>query len=59
MGNETELKFEVSPRDLKRLKSARVLHWRDAERSQNEDIRSVYFDTPKHRLKRKGVSLRR
>ena len=55
MGNETELKFEVAPQDLRKLKMARALH-RGAPNEKN--LVSVYFDTPKHKLARNGMSLR-
>ena len=58
MGSETELKFEVSPKDLERLKSARSLHRPNTEPFKEEDLVLVYFDTGKHRLRRKGISLR-
>ena len=55
MGKEIELKLEVPPRELRRLKDWRVLP-RDAPGKQ--DLASVYFDTPKHELGRNGISLR-
>jgi triphosphatase len=52
---ETELKFEVSPRDLQKLRAARALR----RTSLNEEnLVSVYFDTPKHTLARNDVTLR-
>ena len=55
MGDEIELKFEVAPRELRKLKAARVLHRKPPK---EENLASVYFDTPKHKLARNGVSLR-
>lgn len=55
MGNETELKFEVAPQDLRKLKAARTLN---RGTPKEENLVSVYFDTPKHKLARNGVSLR-
>jgi len=55
MGTETELKFEVAPQDLGKLKAARALR-RKARKEEN--LVSVYFDTLKHKLARNGVSLR-
>src|SRR6516164_9578686 len=55
MGTETELKFEVAPQDLRKLKAAPALHRRP---TKEENLISVYFDTPKHKLARNGVSLR-
>ena len=54
MGNEIELKFQMAPRELRTLKAARTLHRRP---SKEEDLISVYFDTPKHKLARNGVTL--
>jgi triphosphatase len=55
MGNEIELKFQVPPRELRKLKAARTLHGKP---SKEEDLVSVYFDTPKHKLARNDVTLR-
>src|SRR5438477_5108988 len=55
MGGETELKFEVPPQELRSLKSQRALY---RKRPAELNLVSVYFDTPKHKLARKGVSLR-
>ncbi len=56
MASETELKLEIAARDAKRLTSARLLKGR--QRPQRKNLVSVYFDTPKHKLKQNGVSLR-
>ena len=58
MGNETELKFEASPQDLKRLKTSQLLHRRMGKPVKEENLISVYFDTDKRELKRNGLSLR-
>ena len=55
MGNEIELKFEVTPRELRKLKAVRYPRGRSPK---EENLVSVYFDTPKHKLARNGVSLR-
>ena len=55
MDTEIELKFEVSPQDLRKLRAARILHRKPRK---EEELTSVYFDTPKHKLASKGVSLR-
>jgi triphosphatase len=55
MGNEIELKFQVLPGEFRRLKAARTLHRKS---STEEDLVSVYFDTPKHKLARNDVTLR-
>ncbi|QDM25673.1 CHAD domain-containing protein [Tardiphaga sp. vice304] len=58
MGTETELKFEVSPSDLRKLTTARTLRRRDGMPAKEEYLASIYFDTDKHELRTKGVSLR-
>ena len=58
MGTETELKFEVSPTDLGKLKTARTLRRRDGRPAKEEYLVSIYFDTDKHELRTNGVSLR-
>jgi inorganic triphosphatase YgiF len=55
MGTEIELKFDVSPQDLRKLRAARILHRKPRK---EEELTTVYFDTPKHKLASKGVSLR-
>jgi triphosphatase len=55
MGNEIELKFQVAPRELRKLKAGRTLNRKP---QKEEDLVSVYFDTPKHKLARNGVTLR-
>ena len=58
MGNETELKFQIFPKNLRRLKAARALRRSDGKPAKEEHLVSVYFDTGKHKLRRKGFSLR-
>jgi triphosphatase len=55
MATETDLKFDVAPQDLRKLKAAPALHRRPAKEG---NLISVYFDTPTHKLARNGVSLR-
>ena len=55
MRKEIELKFEVTPRDLRKLRAARVLRRKPLK---EENLVSVYFDTPKHKLARNDVTLR-
>jgi inorganic triphosphatase YgiF len=55
MATETELKFAVKPHDLRKLKAARVFR---RTPPREEELTSVYFDTPKHQLANNGVSLR-
>ncbi|MDB5557859.1 MAG: domain containing protein, partial [Enterovirga sp.] len=53
---ELELKLEVSPRQLARLK-AQGLEALGEPRSRQR-LAATYFDTPDHRLHRKGLTLR-
>jgi inorganic triphosphatase YgiF len=53
---ELELKLEVGPRQLARLKT-RALKPLGEPRARQR-LGSVYFDTPDHRLREKGLSLR-
>ena len=55
MGKETELKFEVAPQDLVKLRTAPALRRKP---QKEEDLLSVYFDTPKQDLARNNVTLR-
>ena len=54
MGSETELKFDLASQDLRKLGAARVLQ----RKRREENLVSVYFDTPKHKLARNDVTLR-
>ena len=58
MGSEIELKLEVPPQGIRKLRRLRSLRNGSAKRAQEKDLVSVYFDTPKHKLRRKGMSLR-
>jgi inorganic triphosphatase YgiF len=55
MGNEIELKFAVAPSELQKFESVRGA---GRKSPKEEDLISIYFDTPKHKLARNGVSLR-
>ena len=55
MRKEIELKFQMRPRELRKLKNSPTLRGKPSE---EEDLVSVYFDTPKHKLARNGVTLR-
>src|SRR6516164_9659977 len=57
MGIETELKFRVPQRSLQILRHRKIPGSSIGERSEI-DLRSIYFDTPKLKLKRHGLSLR-
>ena len=57
MGHEVELKLEVPPRTIGKLKRMRSLRRRNGHARENELV-SVYFDTAKHTLRKHGMSLR-
>jgi inorganic triphosphatase YgiF len=57
MAVETELKFRLSRRGLTTLASSRLARFR-AGRTQRQRLVSTYFDTAKHKLRRRGLTLR-
>ena len=57
MGIETELKFRVPARGLQRLARGQIPGGRTKDREESKQV-STYFDTAKHKLKRRGLSLR-
>ena len=57
MSVEAELKFCVAPRKLSSLTKARLAGVRRGHRSE-QTLVSTYFDTPKYKLKRNGLTLR-
>src|ERR1700755_659007 len=58
MGTESEVTFEASTRDLRKLAAARILRRNDGELPRHKYLVSTYFDTPKLLLRKNGVSLR-
>ena len=58
MPKEIEFKFEVPPRAIQKLRRLRALRHADGGRIREEDLVSVYFDTPRHKLRKHGISLR-
>jgi triphosphatase len=52
---ETELKLQVISRDLQKLRTTRAFRRKSR---WEEDLVSVYFDTPKHTLAKNDVTLR-
>jgi triphosphatase len=57
MSVEAELKFRVAPGKLSSLAKARLAGAQRGDRSE-QNLLSTYFDTPKHKLKRNGLTLR-
>jgi inorganic triphosphatase YgiF len=55
---EVEIKLEIDPAAVKRLTRYLRAHANLREAPQVNDLRSVYFDTKRQRLRRKGFSLR-
>jgi inorganic triphosphatase YgiF len=58
MGIESEVKFEASARDLRKLAATRLLRPSDGRLPRHKYLVSTYFDTPKLLLRKNGVSLR-
>lgn len=58
MPSEVELKLEVPPNGMRKLRRLRSLRNGMSEPAQEKELVSVYFDTAKHKLRRKGLSLR-
>lgn len=57
-GNEIELKLAVDPAALARLKRLPLLRGHRSGRARNKVLRSVYYDTPDHRLAAAGITVR-
>ena len=57
MGKEVELKFEVPPGGARHLAGLPALR-RNGGPAQEKNLVSVYFDTPKRKLQKHGLSLR-
>ena len=55
---EIELKLEVDPETLPRLRRLGVFRREGLGRARTTTLRSVYFDTPELDLRREGVALR-
>ena len=55
MGTETELKLELTTEGLRKLRASRVL---PRNTRTEEQLTSSYFDTPKHKLAKNGLTLR-
>ncbi|MGE5515741.1 MAG: CHAD domain-containing protein [Bacteroidota bacterium] len=57
-GNEIELKLAISPQALARLKRLPVLRAHRCGRAKASTLRSIYYDTPDHRLAAAGITVR-
>lgn len=57
-GNEVELKLAVAPQSLARLKRLPALREHRRGRARIKVLRSIYYDTPDHRLAAAGITVR-
>ena len=53
-----ELKLELTPQQLQRVGAHPALDDLTVGKPQTHTLRSIYFDTPDHRLRARGISLR-
>lgn len=53
-----ELKLELTPSELQRVRSHPALACLSSGEAVTRTVRSIYFDTPDHRLRTHGLSLR-
>jgi inorganic triphosphatase YgiF len=57
-GKELELKLELTPEELRRIGAHPALEDLTVGKPETRTLRSIYFDTPDHRLRARGISLR-
>jgi inorganic triphosphatase YgiF len=57
-GKELELKLELTPEELQRVGAHPALQGLTVGKPVTQTLRSIYFDTPDHRLRAQGISLR-
>ena len=57
-GKELELKLELTPEELQRVGAHPALDDLTVGKPVTRVLRSIYFDTPDHRLRARGISLR-
>src|SRR5688572_7801386 len=57
-GKELELKLKVTPQELQRIGAHPALEDLTVGKPVTKTLRSIYFDTPDHRLHARGISLR-
>src|SRR5262245_26209042 len=55
---ELELKLELTPEELRRVGANPALDDLTVGKPVTRTLRSIYFDTPDHRLRAQGISLR-
>jgi inorganic triphosphatase YgiF len=58
LGKELELKLELTPEELQRVGAHPALEDLTVGKPVTRLLRSIYFDTPDHRLRARGISLR-
>ena len=58
VGRELELKLELTHDELRRLDAAPMLREWTVGEPHTRTLRSIYFDTPDHRLREAGSSFR-
>ena len=57
-GRELELKLQLTHDELQRLDAAPMLREWTVGEPRTRTLRSIYFDTPDHRLRDAGISFR-
>ena len=57
-GEELEFKLELTPQEMQRIGDHPALEPLTVGRPETSTLRSIYFDTPDHRLRALGISLR-
>jgi triphosphatase len=57
-GKELEFKVELTPQELRRIGANPALEDLTVGKPVTRTLRSIYFDTPDHRLRAQGISLR-
>jgi inorganic triphosphatase YgiF len=57
-GKELELKLDFTPQELQRVGANPALDDLTVGKPVTRTLRSIYFDTPDHRLRARGISLR-
>src|SRR5262245_10395447 len=58
LSKELELKLDLTPQELQRVGANPALEDLTVGKPVTRTLRSIYFDTPDHRLWARGISLR-